>query len=151
MIDYYEDMNLYNYWITLNSEEKIIKFIEVFEENHALPIPKSLMNAIKYLIENTSKEFINQVYNGTQSDMDKLHFTLGMWIRNEFGFNQKANSRLEFDCENSKYYYASWEADNLSHVILYELWDYVQKNYEEIIKNTEFTNNIDMHKYFTMK
>lgn len=99
-------------------------------------MPESLSEAIEYLIVNNSQEFVDMIYNMDKEDMIKFHFTLGMWIRNDFGINGWENEALLGDLKSKL------RADGYSSEILYALWDYVQENYDDIIENTEFTNSI---------
>ena len=105
------------------------------------PMPKSLYEAVDYLIVNSSSEFIDSIYNCEKSDMRMLHLTLGMWIRNEFGLNNGGNIDLinDLDC--------MFFLDSGSSQILDALWEKVQENYDDIINNIEFKNTIDMYKY----
>ena len=105
------------------------------------PMPQSLAEAIDYLVVNTSRGFIDAVYEMDKREMGSLHFSLGMWIRNEFGLNGWKNLGLLNDLEVDLW------ADGYSSQILDALWDYVQENYDDIIENTEFTNSINMYKY----
>ena len=105
------------------------------------PMPQSLSEAIDYLIVNGSREFIDEVYEMDKDSLISYHFTLGMWIRNEFGLNTRSNYGL---LEDLKF---SLNGDSYSSQILDALWDYVQENYEDIIENTQFLNNVDMYKY----
>ncbi|WP_405268026.1 DUF6794 domain-containing protein, partial [Methanobrevibacter sp.] len=97
--------------------------------------------AIDYLVVNTSRGFIDAIYEMDKRETGSLHFSLGMWIRNEFGLNGRKNRGLLRDLE-----FDLW-ADGYSSQILDALWDYVQENYDDIVENTEFTNSIDMYKY----
>ena len=72
-----------------------------------------------------------------------------MWIRNEFGLNEKINSKLTYECYTSKYNDRGigkmgplWMADAASPVILKELWAEVHKNYDKIKKH-KLTGKID--------
>ncbi|WP_405266984.1 DUF6794 domain-containing protein, partial [Methanobrevibacter sp.] len=51
------------------------------------PMPQSLAEAIDYLVVNTSRGFIDAIYERDKRETGSLHFSLGMWIRNEFGLN----------------------------------------------------------------
>ena len=116
-----------------------LNLLDKIEEKH----PQSMKDAVRYLICNLNQEEIDEIY---ESGMDKYevsnHFLLGMWIRNEFGLNEKINSKLIYDCYVSKYNDGEigkmgplWMADAASPVILKELWVEVHKNYDEL-KNT---------------
>ena len=148
LLDYWDCIHLYGNGDSLDSEQKIKEYLDEFEDFYDFSKPQSLMESNKYLVENTSREFIDRVYNSEQDDMSALHFTLGMWIRNEFGINDRSNSKLLHDLHESRYYsFSLFGSDNDSDVILREFYDYVQENYDEIISNTTFKNTIDMGKY----
>ena len=115
--------------------------------------PQSMADAISYLIYNLNEKEINKIIELKVEDYPfTVHFSLGMWIRNEFGLNQKINSRLIYDCYKSKYNDDEWKffplimADSASSIILKELSNYIHENYEEI-KKIKFTGKIDKMKY----
>ncbi|MBR3139465.1 MAG: hypothetical protein IKF11_01170 [Methanobrevibacter sp.] len=127
-----------------------LNLLDKIEEKH----PQSMKDAVRYLICNLNQEEIDEIY---ESGMNKYavrnHFLLGMWIRNEFGLNEKINSKLIYDCYVSKYNDDNigkmgplWMADAASPVILKELWAEVHKNYDEIKKH-KLTGEIDKEKY----
>lgn len=147
LLDYWDCLDLYENGASLDSEQKIKEYLDEFEESYDFSKPQSIMESNKYLVENTSREFIDKVYNSKQDYVTGLHFTLGMWIRNEFGINDRSNSKLLGDIYESKYHRFSLWSDDDSSVILKEFYDYVQENYDEIIRNTTFKNTIDMGKY----
>ena len=122
--------------------------LDEFEDSYDFSTPQNLMESIEYIIENTSREFIDKVYNSERDYISNLHWSLGMYIRNEFGINNQSNKRLLENIKESKYsWYGTNEPDFVSSAILDEFYDYVQENYDEIIKNTKFKNKIDMYKY----
>lgn len=148
LLDYWDCMNLYKNSASLNSKQKIKEYLDKFEDSYDFSKPQSIIESNKYLIENTSREFIDNVYNSDRDYVTGLHFTLGMYIRNEFGLFDRSNSKLLNDICKSKYHcIASFGADGDSDVILKEFYDYVQENHDEIISNTTFKNTIDMGKY----
>ncbi|MBQ9025548.1 MAG: hypothetical protein IJ104_04110 [Methanobrevibacter sp.] len=147
LLDYWGCLELYKNGTSLDSKEKIKKYLDDFEDSYDFSKPQSIMESNRYLVENTSREFIDEVYNSNQDDMIRLHFTLGMVIRNDFGINDRSNSKLLGDISESKYATVSLWSDDDSGVILNEFYDYVQENYDEIIKNTTFKNTINMGKY----
>lgn len=109
-------------------------------------MPQSINEAIDYLIKNSSKEFIDYLYNIPQRDVSMFHFSLGMIIRNEFGIIDYSNIRLIDEINESKYGRRAVFDDDYSNALLKELWDYVQENYDDIISNTKFKN-----KYLLLK
>lgn len=146
LIEYFECMDIYDYAVFLNSCEKIIEFIDDFENNYDFSMPQSINEAIDYLIKNSSKEFIDYLYNIPQRDVSMFHFSLGMIIRNEFGIIDYSNIRLIDEINESKYGRRAILDDDYSNALLKELWDYVQENYDDIISNTKFKN-----KYLLLK
>ncbi len=148
LLDYYNCMGLYDRAHLLDSEEKIREFLDEFINSYDFSKPQTLEEAIQYLIENSSREFIDEVYNSKQSDVSGLHFSLGMYIRNEFGINGRSNVRLLNDLSKSKYDSFSLWSDGDSDTILREFYDYVQEHYDEIIRNIEFNDSIDMYKFW---
>ncbi|MBR5504297.1 MAG: hypothetical protein IKV87_07645 [Methanobrevibacter sp.] len=148
LLDYYDCLDLYGNSISINSEEKIKELVDNFENTYDFSKPQSLNEAINYLIENTSRDFIDKVYNCEQRDMGRLHFSLGLFIRNEFGLFNHSNTRLMHDITYSRYCRNYLWADDYSGVILDELYDYVQENYDEIIKNTNFKEKIDSWEFW---
>lgn len=134
----FEDMNL----------------LDKIEEKH----PQSMKDAVRYLICNLNQEEIDEIYERSMNRYeDSNHFYLGMWIRNEFGLNEKINSKLVYDCYKSKYNDSGigkmgplWMADAASPVILKELWAEVHKNYDKIKKH-KLTGKIDKEKYMLVK
>lgn len=131
-----------------------MNLLDKIEEKH----PQSMKDAVRYLICNLNQEEIDEIY---ESSMDKYecsnHFYLGMWIRNEFGLNEKVNSKLTYECYISKYNDRGigkmgplWMADAASPVILKELWAEVHKNYDKI-KKYNLTGKIDKEKYMLVK
>ena len=146
LIEYFECMDIYDYAVFLNSCEKIIEFIDDFENRYDFSMPQSINEAIDYLIKNSSKEFIDHLYNIPQSDVSIFHFSLGMIIRNEFGIIDYLNIRLIDEINESKYGRSAVLDDDYSNALLKELWDYVQENYDDIISNTKFKN-----KYLLLK
>ena len=147
LMDYWDCISLYENASSLTSKQKIIEYLDDFVRLYDFSRPQSLLESSRYLVENTSREFIDKVYNSNRDYVTGLHFTLGMWIRNEFGINDRSNTKLLYDIHKSQYHVLSLWADDDSAVILKEFYDYVQRNYDDIIENVEFKNTIDMGKY----
>lgn len=123
-----------------------LNLLDKIEEKH----PQSMKDAVKCLISNLNQEDIDVIYESAQDKYWGLeYFYLGMWIRNEFGLNEKINSKLTYECYTSKYNDRGigkmgplWMADAASPVILKELWAEVHKNYDKIKKH-KLTGKID--------
>ena len=123
-----------------------LNLLDKIEEKH----PQSMKDAVRCLISNLNQEDIDVIY---ESSPDKYwgleYFYWGMWIRNEFGLNEKINSKLTYECYTSNYNDRGigkmgplWMADAASPVILKELWAEVHKNYDKIKKH-KLTGKID--------
>ena len=115
-----------------------LNLLDKIEEKH----PKSMKDAVRYLISNLSLEELDEVYENSRGIYKGInHFYFGVWIRNNFGLNQKVNSRLVYECYTSKHNDDSickkgplWMADAASPIIEKELWDELHKNYDKIKK-----------------
>ena len=115
-----------------------LNLLDKIEEKH----PKSMKDAVRYLISNLSLEELDEVYEKSRGIYKGInHFYFGVWIRNNFGLNQKVNSRLVYECYTSKHNDDSickkgplWMADAASPIIEKELWDELHKNYDKIKK-----------------
>lgn len=123
-----------------------LNLLDKIEEKH----PKSMKDAVRYLICNLNQKDIDVIYESAPNKFwDFKYFFLEMWIRNEFGLNEKINSKLTYECYTSKYNDRGigkmgplWMADAASPVILKELWAEVHKNYDKIKKH-KLTVKID--------
>ena len=115
-----------------------LNLLDKIEEKH----PQSMKDAVRYLISNLSLEELDEVYENSRGIYKGInHFYFGVWIRNNFGLNQKVNSRLVYECYTSKHNDDSickkgplWMADAASPIIEKELWDELHKNYDKIKK-----------------
>lgn len=116
--------------------------------------PKSIKEAVYCLIKNLDIEYLDRIKEMEKDGYSLYeHFSLGMWIRNEFGINKGVNSQLLYDCYCSEYndrrYLKAavlFTPDSVSDIILKALWDEVDKNYDKI-KDYDFTSKIDRRKY----
>lgn len=123
-----------------------LNLLDKIEEKH----PQSMKDAVRYLISALSLEELDEVYQNSMGIYKGInHFFFGMWIRNNFGLNQKVNSRLVYECYTSKYNDDSickkgplWMADTASPIIEKELWDELHKNYDKI-KKQKLAEKID--------
>ena len=123
-----------------------LNILDKIEEKH----PQSMKDAVRYLICNLSLEELDEVYENSMGIYKGInHFYFGVWIRNNFGLNQKVNSRLIYECYTSKHNDDSickkgplWMADAASPIIEKELWDELHKNYDKI-KKQKLAEKID--------
>ena len=123
-----------------------MNLLDKIEETH----PQSMKDAVRCLISALSLEELDEVYKNSMGIYEGLnHFFFGMWIRNNFGLNQKVNSRLVYECYTSKHNDDSickegplWMADAASPIIEKELWDELHKNYDKI-KKQKLAEKID--------
>ena len=123
-----------------------LNLLDKIEEKH----PQSMKDAVRCLISNLSLKELDEVYENSMGIYKGInHFYFGVWIRNNFGLNQKVNSRLVYECYTSKYNDDSickkgplWMADTASPIIEKELWDELHKNYDKI-KKQKLAEKID--------
>ena len=134
----------------LRKEFKQISKVDKLKKEY----PKTIHDAVYYLINNSNKEYIDYVKNLEMHDYSiSEHWCLGRVIRNDFGLSQMINSELIYGCYKSEFNDSKhpqivfFGADFLSPIILEEFWKEVQNNYDEIIKNTNFTNKLNRFKY----
>lgn len=131
-----------------------LNLLDKIEEKH----PQSMKDAVRYLICKLNQEDIDVIYKTTMDKYGGLeYFYLGMWIRNEFGLNEKINSKLTYECYMSKYNDGGigkmgplWMADAASPIILKELWGEIHTNYENI-KKQKLTEKTDKGKSMLVK
>ena len=115
-----------------------MNLLDKIEKTH----PQSMKDAVRCLISALSLEELDEVYENSRGIYKGInHFYFGVWIRNNFGLNQKVNSRLIYECYTSKHNDDSickkgplWMADAASPIIEKELWDELHKNYDKIKK-----------------
>ena len=123
-----------------------LNLLDKIEEKH----PQSMKDAVRCLISNLSLKELDEVYENSMGIYKGInHFFFGVWIRNNFGLNQKVNSRLVYECYTSKHNDDSirkkgplWMADAASPIIEKELWDELHKNYDKI-KKQKLAEKID--------
>lgn len=116
-----------------------MNLLDKIEETHQ----QSMKDAVRCLINTLSLEELEEVYQNSMGIYKSLnHFFFGMWIRNNFGLNQKVNSKLVYECYTSKHNEDSickegplWMADAASPIIEKELGDELHKNYDKIKKH----------------
>lgn len=128
-----------------NTDFKNKNYFEDFKDFGDSIIPKTINESINILIKMSSKDHIDFIKDSNKEDYCcRTHFNLGMYVRNNF-FLQGFNHNLFVEClEKKELNYDLWHIDRASGILIEELWEYVQKNYEEIIANTMFENKINM-------
>jgi hypothetical protein len=97
--------------------------------------PENLFDAVNYLYENMPYVNLQVLKNTPENQLTMLHFTLGEWIRNNFGLSDGENQKLLYSCaENSdtKYIYpeigmAFMHADDAAMIIIQALWEKLNK------------------------
>jgi len=64
--------------------------------------PQTLFEAVNYLYENMPEVNLQVLKITPENELPMLHFTLGQWIRNNFGLADGENQKLLYSCaENS--------------------------------------------------
>ena len=113
-----------------NNEE----YLELVEAQY----PQSVEEAVDILIEGLDKENINIVKKSGKEEFGMLaHFGLALYVRNHFGLNNSKAGKLISDIsEKGEFEYILF-ADSLSGFLMEELWERVQKDYDEIILTKE--------------
>lgn len=129
-----------------NFEKKIEEACDEYYEKFIYDkrnYPRTLKKAIAFLIRDLNERDIKYI-----KDKEKLrfsisqHFSLGLYIRNNFGIYNRENIDLLIDCDKeSGYDYTLFFADSYSRVILDELWEEINKNYSSIIKSKKNPNS----------
>lgn len=84
--------------------------------------PKSIEEAVDRLLELLSKEDIQSLKNAKEEDIIKHHFSLGAFIRNEFGLWKGNRELLEACCGKG----LGIHPDDASSVIIEALWKRLQ-------------------------
>jgi hypothetical protein len=98
--------------------------------------PQTLFEAVDYLFYNMTEKNKEILMNTPESQLTMLHFTLGQWIRNNFGLTDGENQKLLYSCaENSdtEYIYpeigmAFIHPDDASMIIIQALWKRLQSS-----------------------
>jgi hypothetical protein len=96
--------------------------------------PQTLYDAVNYLFENMPEVNLQVLKSIPEDELPMLHFTLGQWIRNNFGLADGENQKLLYSCaENSdtEYIYpdigmAFIHPDDASMIIIQALWTRLQ-------------------------
>ena len=86
--------------------------------------PRTVAEAVNRLIQEMSEEDRETLKNTPEKDLIMYHFSLGMWIRNEFGLWQ-GNDELLKSCRKKD---PLIHPDDVSSIIIEELWKKLNKN-----------------------
>lgn len=83
--------------------------------------PKTIEEAVDLLISSLSEGQRQELMNMPEKNLDTLHFTLGMYIRNTFGLPAKNTELLDACCRG-------WlrHPDDVSSVIIKAAWKKLQ-------------------------
>ena len=113
-----------------NNEE----YLELVEAQY----PQSVEEAVDILIEGLDKKNINIVKKYGKEEFGILaHFGLALYVRNHFGlFTHKARNLISDISEKGGFEHTIF-ADSLSGFLMDELWERIQKDYDEIILTKE--------------
>ncbi len=97
--------------------------------NNQAEYPQTIMAAVNRLINEMPLKNRVQVANMAQEDLIDLRFTLGAWIRNNFGLGS-GNHSLKREC--SQYHGESFvyvHEDEAAMIIIYEFWKKIQQTH----------------------
>ncbi|MBE6512912.1 MAG: NADAR family protein [Methanobrevibacter olleyae] len=128
-----------------NFNEKVDEYLDEYYEEFIYNrnnYPKTIEKAIAFLIRNLDEESIKEIKNMEKSRFSiSSHFFLGMYIRNQYGINNRKNKELLSDCnKKSNNEILGW-ADSYSRFILDELWEEINENYSKIIQSKNDSNS----------
>ena len=100
--------------------------------------PQSVEEALDILIEGLDKKDINIIKESTKDNFSAIaHFGLALYVRNHFGLNNSKASNLISDICKKEGFERMLFADSLSGFLMDELWERIQRDYDEIILTKE--------------
>ena len=100
--------------------------------------PQSVEEAVDILIEGLDKEDIKIVKESGKEEFGGLaHFGLALYVRNHFGLNNNKARNLISDISEKEGLEYILFADSLSGFLMDELWERIQRDYDEIILTKE--------------
>ena len=100
--------------------------------------PQSVDEAVDILIEDLDKEDINIVKKSSKDNFSaSAHFGLALYVRNHFGLNNNKARNLISDISEKEGLEYILFADSLSGFLMDELWERIQRDYDEIILTKE--------------
>ena len=109
-------------------------YLELVEAQY----PQSVEEAVDILIEGLDKEDIKIVKESGKEEFGGLaHFGLALYVRNHFGLNNSKASNLISDICKKEGFESMLFTDSLSGFLMDELWERVQRDYDEIIRTKE--------------
>ena len=109
-------------------------YLELVEAQY----PQSVEEAIDILIEGLNKEDINIIKESGKEEFGGLaHFGLALYVRNHFGLNNSKANNLISDICKKEGFESMLFTDSLSGFLMDELWERVQRDYDEIILTKE--------------
>ena len=104
-------------------------------------IPKDLDDCFAELKRIVPKDQIDKMKNGTEDDMSKYHFSLGMWLRNNWGLRKGSQLSKWF---NEK---GIGHPDDMSGIILDSFWRHLNNKPiqldEQIRYYRDYWNKLD--------
>ena len=109
-------------------------YLELVEAQY----PQSVEEALDILIEGLDKKDINIIKESGKDEFGSLaHFGLALYVRNHFGLNNSKANDLILDICKKEGFESMLFTDSLSGFLMDELWERVQKDYDEIIRTKE--------------
>ena len=100
--------------------------------------PQSVEEALDILIEGLDKKDINIIKESCKDEFGPLaHFGLALYVRNHFGLNNNKARNLISDISEKEGLEYILFADSLSGFLMDELWERIQRDYDEIILTKE--------------
>lgn len=100
--------------------------------------PQSVEEALDILIEGLDKKDINIIKESGKDEFGPLaHFGLALYVRNHFGLNNSKARNLISDISEKEGLEYILFADSLSGFLMDELWERIQRDYDEIILTKE--------------
>ena len=102
------------------------------ESSDVVYIPKDLDDCFKELNKLLEPSVIEELKNGSEEDLSRYHFGLGMWIRNNWGV--WGDSRL------GDYFreMGIWHPDDMSSIILVSYWRHLNDRPIQLDEQVEF-------------
>ena len=111
---------------------------EEYRELVKMQYPQSVDEAIDTLIEEMNKEDIDHIKEfGKDEFAIREHFGLALYVRNHFGLNNGKADELLFDISEKGGMRCLVFPDEASGFLMEELWERIQKDYDEIILTKE--------------
>ncbi len=115
-------------------------YLELVEAQY----PQSVEEAVDILIVGLDTEDINIIRESSKDEFGpSAHFGLALYVRNHFGLNNSKAKNLISDIYKKGGFECMLFADSLSGFLMDELWERVQKEYEEaLLDDSEFFDKL---------